>query len=149
MSRRGTDIGKMLLEYPQLLRLSQWGVLTAEVLSPLLLVLRGRLLAAGLLFFGCFHLFTWLAIRIHFLPTVVCLLAFVPLERIPDLLAGRLRLPWVKARAFNRAVVKIVVKPWRISRSVVNTATRKKRRHPSRRSTQPVVKIVVDRTRVA
>jgi hypothetical protein len=85
MSRRGTDIGKMLLEYPQLLRLSQWGVLTAEMLSPLLLVLRGRLLAAGLLFFGCFHLFTWLAIRIHFLPTVVCLLAFVPLERIPDL----------------------------------------------------------------
>ena len=59
------------------------GVLT-EVLSPLLLILRGRLLAAGLLFFGYFHLVTWLTIRIHFLPTVVCLLAFVPLERIPD-----------------------------------------------------------------
>ena len=85
MSRRGTGIGKMLLEYPQLLKLSQWGVLMAEVLSPLLLVLRGRLLAAGLLFFGCFHLATWLAIRIHFLPTAVCLLAFVPLERMPEL----------------------------------------------------------------
>ena len=94
MSRRGTDIGKMLLEYPQLLRLSQWGVLTAEVLSPLCLSSAVGYWPPGSLFFGCFHLFTWLAIRIHFLPTVVCLLAFVPLERIPDLLAGRLRLPW-------------------------------------------------------
>jgi hypothetical protein len=98
MSRRGTGIGRLLLEYPQLLRLSQWGVLAAEVVSPLLLVLRGRLLAAGLLFFGCFHLVTWLTIRIHFLPTVVCLVAFVPLERIPEL-AGRLRRRVARRRA--------------------------------------------------
>jgi hypothetical protein len=32
--------------------------------------------------FAGFHLTTWLLIRIHFLPLVVCLAAFLPLERL-------------------------------------------------------------------
>ena len=60
----------------------QWVVLVAEFCSPALLFVRGRLLWAGLAFFATFHLMTYLTIRIHFLPLVVCLTAFLPLERL-------------------------------------------------------------------
>jgi hypothetical protein len=50
-----------------------------EALTPVLLFLRGRALALGVLL--SFHLMTYLTIGIHFLPTILCLLAFVPLER--------------------------------------------------------------------
>jgi len=60
----------------------QWTVLVAEFCSPLLLVARRWPLWAGLAFFATFHLMTYLTIRIHFLPLVVCLTAFLPLERL-------------------------------------------------------------------
>jgi len=37
-----------------------------------------------------FHLVTYLSLGIHFLPTVICWLAFFPLERIVPVI-GRLR----------------------------------------------------------
>ncbi|GII92769.1 HTTM domain-containing protein [Sinosporangium siamense] len=82
MSRRGTPVGQFLADFPTLLHLSQWGVLIAELLSPVLLFLRGRALHAGVVFFLGFHLMTWVTIAIHFLPLVVCLLVFLPLERV-------------------------------------------------------------------
>jgi len=51
--------------------------------------LRGRALAAGLLFFLGFHASTYYLLRIHFLPLVVCLFAFMPLERIAPYVASR------------------------------------------------------------
>jgi hypothetical protein len=85
MTRRGTPIGRALLDPPWLLRAGQWTVLLMETLSPLLLVLRGRwryLLVAA---FAGFHAATFSMLTIHFLPLVVCLLAFLPLERlVPD-----------------------------------------------------------------
>ncbi len=80
MTRRGTMIGDLLLDPPWLLRAGQWAVLVAEFLSPVLLVLRGRARLAVVMFFVLFHAATWATIEIHFLPLVVCLLAFVPLE---------------------------------------------------------------------
>jgi hypothetical protein len=94
ITRRGTDVGRLLLDYPPLLRLGQWGLLTAELLSPVVLFLRGRWLLLAAVFWLQFHLVTWLMIGIHFLPTVVCWLAFAPLERlVPARRADRQRLP--------------------------------------------------------
>ncbi|HEV2890358.1 MAG TPA: hypothetical protein VGX28_08270 [Frankiaceae bacterium] len=82
LSRRGTALGDWLLGYPRLLVASQWGLLVMEALTPVVLFLRGRWLAFALGVLLAFHVATYLAIEIHFLPTVVCLLAFVPLERL-------------------------------------------------------------------
>jgi hypothetical protein len=83
-SRRGSTLTDALLAVPHLVVVMQWGVLVAEFLSPLMLWLRGRALAAAVGFWLAFHLGTYLTIGIHFLPTVVCLLAFAPLERLPQ-----------------------------------------------------------------
>lgn len=77
--RRGTMFADPLLDYPQLLHAMQAGILAFELTSPLLLA-KGRIgrvyLAAA---FG-FHLVSFVGVTIHFLPQVVCLLAFLPLE---------------------------------------------------------------------
>lgn len=84
LTRRGTALGDALLDYPRLLVASQWGLLVVEALTPVVLFLRGRALAVALGGLLAFHATTYLAIEIHFLPTVVCLLAFVPLERLRE-----------------------------------------------------------------
>ncbi|MGL5911329.1 MAG: hypothetical protein ACRCZP_15125 [Phycicoccus sp.] len=80
--RRGTGLAEAMLRTPWLVVASQWALITAEALSPALLFLRRRLLYLALAGFASFHLATWLLLRIHFLPLVVCLLAFLPLERL-------------------------------------------------------------------
>ncbi|MEZ0075971.1 hypothetical protein ABH927_005347 [Planotetraspora sp. GP83] len=82
VSRRGTFLGGFFASVPGLLWFAQWGILLAEVASPVLLFLRGRRLYAGVAFFLGFHLTTWAVITIHFLPHVICLTAFLPLERL-------------------------------------------------------------------
>jgi hypothetical protein len=79
--RRGTDLAQPLLQHPHLLVASQWFVLACELASPLLLLPRYRRRWVAVLGFCLFHLTTWLIMEIHFLPLVVCLLAFLPVER--------------------------------------------------------------------
>ena len=86
MTRRGTPLGRALLDPPWLLRAGQWGVLLMETLSPLLLILRGRWRYLLVATFVAFHAVTFAMLTIHFLPLVVCLLSFLPLERLT---AGR------------------------------------------------------------
>ena len=81
-SRRGNGLTDALQRIPFFVVGIQWIVIVAEFCSPVMLWLRGRALAAAILFWGFFHLGTYLTLGIHFLPTVVCLLAFVPLERL-------------------------------------------------------------------
>ncbi|NAZ86928.1 HTTM domain-containing protein [Kineococcus sp. T90] len=88
-SRRGTALTGAVAAVPLLLVALQWLVLVAEFLSPLVLRLRGRALAAAVLFWLAFHLGTFVMLRIHFLPTVVCLLAFAPLERLVRVRSAR------------------------------------------------------------
>ncbi len=88
--RRGTDLVRWTLEVPALLRVAQWGLLIAEFLSPVVLFLRGRWLALSITFFLAFHFVTWRALGIHFLPTVICWLAFMPLERAVPAVRRRL-----------------------------------------------------------
>jgi len=84
MTRRGTGLGKMLLEPPWILLASQFMVITLELLTPLLLVFRGRKRYAFVVLLLGFHLSTLLAITIHFLRLVICLLALPPGTPPPD-----------------------------------------------------------------
>ncbi len=90
--RRGTPLAQQLLAYPVIVKISQWGLFIAELLSPLLLFVKPRWRYAGVVGFAIFHLSTWFLIEIHFLPLAVCLLIFLPLEQIksPQLLLSRL-----------------------------------------------------------
>jgi len=86
--RRGSPLVQWTLQVPGLLVVGQWALLSMELLSPLVLLLRGRRLALAVAGFLAFHLVTFLALGIHFLPTVVCWLAFAPLERLPAAVAA-------------------------------------------------------------
>ncbi len=79
--RKGNWISQQLFEMPGLLRATQFGIIAFELASPLLLV-RGRVGYAFLTLAVLFHVVTFLTISIIFLPHVVCLLAFLPLERL-------------------------------------------------------------------
>jgi hypothetical protein len=80
--RRATPVGELLLDVPGLLQVAQWGLVAMELSAPVLLLLTGRKLYAALAAYALFHLGTWAAIAILFLPHLVCLLAFLPLERL-------------------------------------------------------------------
>ncbi|MEE6287110.1 hypothetical protein V2J52_05520 [Georgenia sp. MJ173] len=89
--RRGSDLVRWTLEYPMLLRAAQWGSLILKILSPVVLFLRGRWLYLAIGCFFAFHLATFVAMGIHFLPTVVCWFAFLPLEKVTRRLVDRSR----------------------------------------------------------
>ena len=94
--RRPHGLGQFLLPYPELLHVMQWMSFTAELTSVVVLWLRGRALLAAAMFWMGFHVFTAAILYIHFAPTVICWLAFAPLERLG---------PWfarVKARRRQR-----------------------------------------------
>jgi len=90
MTRRGTGLGRLLLDPPWILIAGQFTVMAIEVISPVLLFLRGRARYAFVLGLWGFHLTTYLTMKIHFLPLVICLLAFIPLEKVLASITGRL-----------------------------------------------------------
>ncbi|GAA2109572.1 HTTM domain-containing protein [Microlunatus panaciterrae] len=79
--RRPHGLGLLLVEHPSLLRGMQWFSFLAELSSIVILWLRGRALLCAALFWVGFHLVTAMILYIHFAPTLVCWLAFAPLER--------------------------------------------------------------------
>jgi hypothetical protein len=81
--RRPHALGEWLLNYPWVLIVMQWIGFIGELLSPIVLWLKGRWLLFAALFFLGFHVANTALLLIHFLPTAVCWLAFAPLERIP------------------------------------------------------------------
>lgn len=79
--RRGTVLASPLKDHPVVLQATQYLIVTFELASPLLLS-SGR---AGRMFLWValiFHVVTYASITIVFLPHVICLLAFAPLERL-------------------------------------------------------------------
>jgi hypothetical protein len=86
--RRPTPIGSRLLDHPQLLHWSQWGAICAEAISPIVLFLRGRWVYVGVAVMLAFHLFNQATLKISFLPHVLCIMAFLPLERLGALVAS-------------------------------------------------------------
>lgn len=92
--RRGTFVSEPLLDYPWVLQAAQYGIVLFEALSPLLLV-GGKIGRRFLWGAVVFHAVTFATISIIFLPHVVCLLAFVPLERFTP--SGRRRMQPVQS----------------------------------------------------
>lgn len=90
--RRGTDLVTWTLQYPWLLKTAQWGLYLIEIFSPVVLFLRGKWLYCAVGVFFAFHAATFAALTIHFLPTVICWFAFLPLEKL---------LPWAKRTALR------------------------------------------------
>ena len=85
--RRPNGLGQFLLPYPGLLHVMQWMSFTAELTSLVVLWLRGRALLAAAFFWIGFHVFTVAILYIHFAPTLICWIAFAPLERLGPWLA--------------------------------------------------------------
>ncbi|MGW6277700.1 hypothetical protein [Kribbella sp. NPDC055071] len=92
--RRPHPVGEWLLHYPWVLHVMQWVGIIGEFCSPVVLWLKGRWQLLGALFFLGFHAANTAILLIHFLPTVVCWLAFAPLEKI---------VPWFSARSERNA----------------------------------------------
>jgi hypothetical protein len=84
--RRGTPLAHHLLHHPQFLHVSQWAAICAEFVSPVVLFLRGRWVYLGVAAMLSFHLFNEETLRINFFPHVLCILAFLPLEKVGALL---------------------------------------------------------------
>jgi hypothetical protein len=78
--RRGTAIGTPLLHAPVLLHVTQWCMICAELVSPVVLFLRGRVLYVAVAAMLAFHLISEATIAISFLPHVLCVAAFLPVE---------------------------------------------------------------------
>jgi hypothetical protein len=81
IARRGSFLADPLMGMPALLTATQAGIMLLEAASPLLLR-PGRAQRVGVAVAAAFHVVTFAAIRIIFLPHVVCLAAFLPLERL-------------------------------------------------------------------
>jgi hypothetical protein len=81
--RRSTPLSGWMVHVPGLLRLLQWATLLFELASPLLLAVRSERTRTWLvaMVYG-FHLVTFAMLGIIFLPHLVALAAFLPLERI-------------------------------------------------------------------
>lgn len=89
--RRPNPVNVHLVEQASLLRLSQWGALVLELAAPVVFVLRERWRLLVIAAFAGFHAATFVLLGIHFLPTLVCWAAFLPLERLPAWWARRRR----------------------------------------------------------
>ena len=87
--RRPHFLGELLVGFPGVLQAMQWMALLAELSSLVVLWLRGRALLLAALFWLGFHVFTAAILHIHFAPTLICWLAFAPLERCG---------PWLRRR---------------------------------------------------
>jgi len=104
VTRRGTFLGRPLLHATWLLHLTQWGIVAMELGSPLLFVLRRRARVAYLSLLVAFHLVTFASISILFLPHVICLLAFAPLERLRRPRPSARRPPGVRTAQWTRVL---------------------------------------------
>lgn len=81
--RRGNGLSRAALDVPGLLRAAQWGIIAFELASPLIFALRSERTRLGVVAgLYAFHLVSFGAIGIVFLPHLVALAAFVPLERL-------------------------------------------------------------------
>jgi len=81
--RRGTWVSNWALDVPVVLRAFQWFIVVFELSTPLLFfVRRERVLYALVAGLYAFHLVSFAGIGIIFLPHLIALIAFLPLERV-------------------------------------------------------------------
>jgi hypothetical protein len=100
--RRGTWLGELLLTAPWVLIAAQVGIVLFELLSPLVFVLRGRWHYGAIGFFYSFHVVSFLTITISFLPHLVAMASFLPLERVRPVVWAASRVPVLARRLGQR-----------------------------------------------
>lgn len=90
--RRGTGLSTWMLEYPWTLKAAQYGIFFFELLTPIVLFLRNDRLRNWIVagFYG-FHAMVFATITIIFLPHLVAMAAFLPLEKFRPIV-------WLRSR---------------------------------------------------
>jgi hypothetical protein len=89
--RRGTWLSEWMLDFPFLLHAAQWGLLAAELASPLIFLLSARWQRRVVGLWFAFHAATYASITIAFWPHLVMMLSFLPLESYRDTVLHRWR----------------------------------------------------------
>jgi hypothetical protein len=80
--RRGTDLADLIAGVPYLLIVAQAGIIAFELASPLIFVVPARFRTWAVAFFYSFHLVTFATITISFMPHLIALASFLPLEKV-------------------------------------------------------------------
>jgi hypothetical protein len=88
IARRGTILGDVLLHVPPLLIVMQFVILLWELTTPVML-LRNRLGRIYVYSAIAFHIASLIGITIYFRSHLICVIAFLPLERLWERLARR------------------------------------------------------------
>jgi hypothetical protein len=83
--RRGTEWSNWMLDHVWMIKTSQVGIVTFELVSPVIFFVSDRIRPYIVGYFYLFHLFTWLAITISFAPHLVVMASFLRLERLRPL----------------------------------------------------------------
>jgi hypothetical protein len=83
--RRGTEWSNWMLDHVWMIKTSQVGIVTFELVSPIIFFVNDRVRPYIVGYFYLFHLFTWLAITISFAPHLVVMASFLRLERLRPL----------------------------------------------------------------
>jgi hypothetical protein len=96
--RRGTDWSNWMLDHVWLIKTSQIGLITFELVSPIVFFVNDRIRPWIIAYFYLFHLFTRLAITIWFAPHLVAMTSFLALEKVRPLHWLRLGFDRVIAR---------------------------------------------------
>ncbi|MFG1950104.1 MFS transporter permease [Micromonospora sp. NPDC048830] len=100
--RRGAEWTELLTDVPGLLIAAQFGIVAFELASPLVFVLRKRARYVAISGFYLFHLVTFAAISISFLPHQVAMLSFLPIERVRPVRWLRRRVAGGRVRSGQR-----------------------------------------------
>lgn len=80
--RRGTIFSEWTVHVPYLLVVVQFAIMAFELTSPLVFVLRGRARYLQVALFYAFHLMVWVGVTISFIPHLIAMTCFLPLERV-------------------------------------------------------------------
>jgi hypothetical protein len=91
--RRGTPLADLIASVPGLLIVSQFGIIAFEFLSPLVFAVPPRRRGWAIAFFYSFHLATFATITISFMPHLIAMTSFLPLERVRPVVWLRRRFP--------------------------------------------------------
>lgn len=90
--RRGTWLADHIAVVPGLLIAAQFGIVTFELLSPLIFAVPERRRWLAVAFFYSFHLMTFATITISFAPHLVAMTSFLALEKVRPIVWVRRRL---------------------------------------------------------
>ena len=94
--RRGTWLADQLVKVPNLMVVSQFGIMAFELFSPLILLLPRKWQLRAIAGCYAFHVMVMATITISFLPHQVAMASFLPLERVRPI-------TWAKAALATRA----------------------------------------------